>query len=274
MRQASLAMYPFAHLREAYQQLWEGVVERIAADRLSLPAQLLPALLLPAQLTWTDDVAGLWASPDMIVAQTCGWPLVTALAGRVRVLGSFAYDVDEAQGAHYRSAIVATRPGGLDDFAGAAVAVNNPDSLSGWVSLRSAVPAYGPVVWTGAHRLSLVALHEGRAELAAIDAVSFAHIAYSEPHLVAGLHLVGRGPLVPSLPLIARLDLPDADIDALRSALAAVLDDPQLADARRQLRISGFEPLDFDDYAPIADLDPELYQAHFRPPAGLSSPQS
>ncbi len=271
MRQASLAMYPFAHLREAYQQLWDGIVKGVAADRRSLPAQLLLAQLMPAELTWTDDVAGLWASPDMFVAQTCGWPLVTALAGRVRVLGSFTYDVDGAQGAHYRSAIVATRPGTVADFVGATVAVNNPDSLSGWVSLRCAVPGYGPVVWSGAHRQSLVALQEGRAELAAIDAVSFAHIARSAPELVRGLHLVGRGPLVPSLPLIAPLALADADIAALRGALVAALGDPQLADACRQLRISGFEPLDFDDYAPIADLDPELYQAHFRPPVVVSS---
>lgn len=251
MRQASLAMYPFAHLREAYQQLWDGVVARVSADLRSLPPQL----------TWTDDVAGLWASPDMLVAQTCGWPLVTALAGRVRVVGAFAYDVDGAQGAHYRSSIVATRPGDVDDFIGATVAANNPDSLSGWVSLRHAVPGYGPVVWTGSHHQSLVALHEGRVELASIDAVSFAHIADSAPHLTEELHLVGRGPLVASLPLIAPLDLADTDVMALRDALADALGDPHLAHALRQLHICGFEPLDFADYAPIAELDPELYVA-------------
>ena len=260
MRQASLAMYPFPHLHEAYGSLWEAVVRRLGSG-------------WPAQLTWADDVAGLWVSPDMLVAQTCGWPLVTALAGRVRVVGAFAYDVDGAQGPHYRSAIVATRPGTVADFVGAVVAVNNPDSLSGWVSLRCAVPEHGPVVWSGAHRQSLVALQERRAELAAIDAVSFAHIAHSAPQLTEGLHLVGRGPLVPSLPLIAPLDLVDADLRALREALADALDDPQLTDVRRHLRIVGFEPLDFADYAPIADLDPGLYQAQFRRPTGSSSPQ-
>ncbi len=256
----SLAMYPFDHLYEPYEMLWNAVVRRLGAG-------------WPDRLTWSDDVAALWASPQMLVAQTCGWPLVTALADRVQVIGAFAYDVEGAQGAHYGSAIVATRPGDVGDFAGATVAVNNPDSLSGWVSLRCAVPEYGPVVWTGAHRQSLVALHEGRAELASIDAVSFAHIAHRAPHLTEGMHLVGRGPLVASLPLVAAPDLADADIVALREALAAALGDPRLSDTRRDLRIAGFEPLTFDHYRPIADLDPELYQAQ-RGSARVSSPQS
>ncbi len=197
----------------------------------------------------------------MLVAQTCGWPLVTTLADRVRVVGAFAYDVAGAEGARYRSAIVATRPGYIADFAGATVAVNNPDSLSGWVSLRHAVADHGPTVWTGSHRASLQELHDGRAELASIDVVSLAHVADSEPELVAGLHVVGRGPLVPSLPLIASRAIDVGVVAALREALASAVADPRSADDCRRLHITGFEPFDFDDYAPIGALDPELFLA-------------
>ncbi len=243
---ASLAMYPFEQLRAAYQRLWNVVVEHGGP-------------LLPRELSWDDDVAGSWRAPDMVVAQTCGWPLVTVLADVVRVVGAFAHDVEGAEGARYRSAVVANRPGPLADLAGAVVAVNNPDSLSGWVSLRHAFAEHGDVVWTGSHRASLAALVDGRAEVASIDAVSLAHIATAEPRLVAGLQLVGRGPLVPTLPLVARADLADEVVADLRAGLAAATASPALAGARATLRITGFVPLDLADYLPLADLDPELF---------------
>ena len=94
---ASLAMYPFAALRPAHQRLWDAVVAR--------------APELPATLTWPDDVHATWTDDAVVVKQTCGWPLVTRLATRVRVVGAFEHTVPGARGHRYRSTIVATRPG-------------------------------------------------------------------------------------------------------------------------------------------------------------------
>ena len=41
---------------------------------------------------------------DLLIAQTCGWPLVTELAAIVRVVGTFDCDVDGAVDGTYYSA--------------------------------------------------------------------------------------------------------------------------------------------------------------------------
>jgi hypothetical protein len=74
---ASLPMYPFAAWRDATDTLWEAV--RGAEPHL------------PPLAPWGLDAHGLWHDPAMVVSQACGWPLVTELAGRVRVVGTFRY---------------------------------------------------------------------------------------------------------------------------------------------------------------------------------------
>ncbi len=242
-----LAMYSFEELRPAWQRLWSRVVR-------DLP-------WLPAELTWHTDLHAAWRSPDLVVDQTCGWPLVTELAGTVRVVGAFAYDVPFADGHTYRSVLVARLGGEPSHLAGSRAAVNGRDSLSGWVSLVDAVHGpgatwAGPVVWTGAHVESVRAVAEGRADLASIDAVTWRHVQRLHPELVGGLVEVGHGPRVPSLPVIAALKMSDDDIAHLRRALAGALADPDLADDRHTLLLDGFVPLELEDYLALRELTP------------------
>ncbi len=68
---------------------------------------------------------------------------------------------------------------------------------------------------------------------------------------MAGLHVVGRGPRVPCLPLVTS---PEGDVGALRCALAAVVRDPATAAARRALLIESFVPLDAGAYEIVPTL--------------------
>lgn len=242
-----LAMYSFEELRPAWQRLWSRVVR-------DLP-------WFPPELTWHTDVHAAWRSPDLVVDQTCGWPLVTELAGRVRVVGAFAYDVPFAEGHTYRSVLVARIGGEPAHLARAKAAVNGHDSLSGWVSLIAAIHGprsrwMGPVVWTGTHLESVRAVHDGRADIASIDAVTWMHVQRLHPDLVDGLVEVGHGPRVPSLPVIAGERVSDDDVARLRVAFADAVDDPQLADDRRTLLLRGFVPLDLEHYLELRDLTP------------------
>ena len=248
-------MYPFAPLVEHYERLW------------SLVREALP--VLPAVLEWDADLHAFWRDPALVLNQTCGWPLVTELAdlveaGRVRVVGTFVHTVPEALGPTYRSVLVArsglavTDPAGLG---GRHAAVNSFASLSGWVSLVHAVHGpgatwQGPVTLTGAHVESLRALHDGRAEVASIDAVSFAHVRRWMPELAEGLAVVGNGPRVPCLPLIVGPALRDVVLDDMRRAFAAAVADPRAAELRDALLIERFEPLDAADYAALHELAP------------------
>ena len=83
------------------------------------------------------------------------------------------------------------------------VAANSDDSLSGWVSLQAATvgvgrPWPGRIHWTGAHIESVRAVRAADADLASIDELTWAHLRRLEPGLVDRLHVVGRGPWIPS----------------------------------------------------------------------------
>lgn len=208
-------MYPFPGAIDAYEAFWRDVAARVA--------------WLPRDLWWTDDVQASWIDPEVVVSQACGWPVATTLAGRVRVVGAFEYDVPVAEGHRYRSILIATRAGALIEFEGARAAVNGEDSLSGWVSLQRALGVTPTdVVWTGAHKQSLIALQRGDAEIACIDSVSLAHIRRDHPELLERLHTVGVGPLIPSHAIVLAATASDEQVDELRGAFAAVTAPPEL----------------------------------------------
>ena len=245
--EAGLGMYPFPQLRAAYDAYWHAIRRRVP--------------WLPADLTWHADVHSSWRSPDLVVGYTCGWPLVTQLADQVQVVGTFEFAIPEAVAHRYRSVILARNDAPLASFAGAMAAVNGPDSLSGWVSLVTAVHGTGgawtgEVRWTGAHLESVRAVKSGLAQLASIDSVSWAHISRLEPELVDGLVLVGNGPEVPCLPVIATRHLTPDAIDELRAAMAASLAEPAMAAHRNAMLIRSFVPLDLADYLPLLELAP------------------
>lgn len=242
-------MYPYEWLRPAWERLWSAV------------HALAP--WTPAALQWEGDVHDHWADHDCQVAQACGWPVVTALRDRVCVVGAFALALGDADGHRYRSVVLANRATALADVVPGetTAAVNAPDSLSGWVSLLAATVGpgatwTGPVCWTGGHEASLRALQDGRADIASVDALSLAYLGQHDPAVIAGLHEIGRGPWVPSLPVVVPTGTPPVRIDELRHAIAAALSDPALAEACGKLLLDGFVALDESAFSPLLALAP------------------
>jgi ABC-type phosphate/phosphonate transport system substrate-binding protein len=238
----SFGMYPFEPLRPAWEQLWAGVHAR--------------APWTPAGLTWDGTVREHWADPDCVVAHACGWPIATTLHDTFAVVGAFALALPEAVGHRYRSVFVATNPGSLDSFVTPAstLAANSDDSLSGWISLRAATvgpgqPWPGQVRWTGGHIDSVRVMRDGTADLASIDELTWAHIRRLYPDLAAGLHVVGRGPLVPSPAIVTSRDR----VDDLRQAFADAMADPATRSARAALLLAGFVALDDSEYGRLLD---------------------
>lgn len=215
------------------------------------------------------DLHRSWQAPDLLLSQTCGYPLVGAL-GSVHVVGAFVQpDPRSGDGnaaatpaGHHRSVIVARRGAAAraqaGEWRGLRAAVNDRWSLSGWISLLVAAghraPWPGEEVITGGHRASLAALRSAgadAADVASIDAVTFGLIEQHAPEELEGIAIVGRGPLVPALPLITRRV---ALVEAWRQALALTLATARLAPSLGRLRIAGFVAFDRGDYDPVAAL--------------------
>lgn len=236
-------MYPFPHLRGAWEQWWEAVRREV-----------------PDAPPLTDDVDlhESWRRPDLFLGHTCGWPLVTELGDDVAVVGAFDLAVPFAAGGRYRTAVVASKPRGLDAWRAdpsTRYVANNVESLSGWVSLQVALGATPEVRFTGAHLESLRALARGEADVASIDSLTLEYAAESEPYTVGSVHVVGHGPLVPVTPLVtSRANA--ALVPVLRAAIAATMADPALRTVLSRLRIRGFVPFEYADYAPLTALLP------------------
>ena len=242
---ASLPMYPFAPLTAHWQTLWTAVHQRMPGSR--------------PELEWPDDVRQVWHDPHLALTQTCGWPLVTDLAGRVRAIGAFDPRLPGAADARYRSVVIARRPAPIETFKRSIAAVNSADSLSGWISLSTAVLGCasaweGETIETGAHVQSVDAVRRGLADIASIDAVTLALIRDLEPERLDGLSVVGNGPRVPCLPLVVPAATPSRVVRQWREAFAGACEDPETRTARQHLRIRGFVPLDNADYSDLLTL--------------------
>lgn len=243
---ASLGMYDAPELAGANDALWTQVAGRLrAAGVAGVPAALARDRALP----------DLWADPRLLLAQTCGWPLVTALAGRVAVVATPCYALPGCEGPTHRAFIVvrADDPAAApEDLRGRAFALNAWDSNTG-MNLPRALFAplardgrfFGTVITTGGHRASLAAVAAGRADAAAIDCVTFGLLRRHAPGAVAGLRVLAETPPAPCLPFITSRATPPEAIAALREAL----DQPQAA-----LALTGTVALPAEAYAGLRDL--------------------
>ncbi|WP_374652755.1 phosphate/phosphite/phosphonate ABC transporter substrate-binding protein [Dongia sp.] len=253
---AALPMYDFPELKDATDAFWQGLRSHFAAAGVTN---------LPEQLTRPQDPYPLWLSRDLVFAQTCGYPLTHVLKGRVRYLATPCFKAEGCEGSAYRSFIIvrADDPAATGaDLGGRIAAFNSRDSQSGYNVLKHYLAGQGiangllrEALESGAHRQSVKMVKQGLADFCAIDCVSWALLGAVAPDEAAGLRVLDQTAPAPSLPYITGLDRPVEDVAALRSGLAAVFGDPDLADIRDQLLLDGVSVLDEDAYDVIPEQE-------------------
>lgn len=221
---AALPMYDRPETAGALDRLWAGIRDRLRATGQGAP----DALCRPAD-PWT-----VWRASDLILAQTCGMPYRTVLYPHVALVGTLDHGVAECPAGYYRSVLVVHRDDlrrAFADFDGAALAYNEAMSQSGWAAVHTHADRAGIRLragpCTGAHHASARLVADGRAEIAAIDAVSWA-LMRRHDDFAQRLRVIDRTDPTPGLPLITAADGPgQALFDAVAAAVA------QLAPADR-----------------------------------------
>lgn len=120
---ASLAMYDWPELQAANDRLWSAIAGRLARQGLAVPERLTRGV----------DLDTVWTSPALLLGQTCGYPLTTALGERVSLVATPRYRARGSEGPFRRSAIV-VRAGysvrRLDQLRGGRCALNDRASNS------------------------------------------------------------------------------------------------------------------------------------------------
>ena len=249
MRCATLPMYAEPELRPAIERWWAGVAGHLRDQGVTD---------VPDALAWPDDRYRGWRSPDLLFSQTCGHPLVHSIGGSVKVVATPHYGAPGCDGPTYRSFVVVrgdTEARSIGELRGKRLAVNGRDSWSGyrvWGRILSGSvnveEMFGDIVITGSHRESMRSVREGRADICAVDCVSYALLDRSSPGELAGTRILGRSPLQPALPFITGAATTERELVRLRDALFAALADPGLAEARAALLLTGASVLTEADY--------------------------
>jgi ABC-type phosphate/phosphonate transport system substrate-binding protein len=252
---ASLPMYDLPELQNANDAFWLAIGSRLRARGVRAPPELTRGDA-PLEATWLD--------PRLILSQTCGYPLMTSLGERVALVGTPSYHAPGCDGPYHRSAVI-VRAGSpadtLADLKGRRCAVNQPTSNTGMNLLRADVSIvsegpsfFGEIVHTGAHHASVQAVADGTADVAAIDAVTFALLQRLRPTLTRAVRLLHWTVRTPGLPLITSWRHSDRTRAALAEVLAEVAADPTLREVRNELMLDGFTALPRAHYRSILHL--------------------
>lgn len=234
-----------------------------------LAARLTTAGLVDVPAALDEDVAhdAAWFDPRLLLAQTCGYPLVTRLAGQVRLVATPVYRHPGCRGALNGSFLIVRADAAFAsvvELRGRVAAINDWGSNSGMNLLRHAIAPHAvngrflaSVVESGSHRASIAMVARGEADVAAIDCVTFGNLARFAPEAVSGVRILAETAKTPGLPLITRAAASDGDVALLRGALADLARDPANADLRDVLGLEGFAVLTADDYAAVLALERE-----------------
>jgi ABC-type phosphate/phosphonate transport system substrate-binding protein len=241
---------------EAQRDLWAHLRDHLRSAGLTGVPEA------PDEQTAHHDA---WLDPRLLLAQTCGFPFVKRLRGRVRLVATPVYEAPGCEGPTMCSVIVVREekaPPSLAACAGLAVAINETGSNSGYNLLRAAVaphaggkPFFSSVVETGGHLASMAAVSAGKADLAAIDCITYDLLRRHAPERLAGLSILERTRSGPNLPFITRLTASDEELAALRSALKAAVAAPELAEARAILGLTDVVMLDESAYDVLLDYE-------------------
>ncbi|WP_338582568.1 PhnD/SsuA/transferrin family substrate-binding protein [Pseudomonas sp. MAG733B] len=237
-------------IRQANERWLARILERLGTTRRNAEG-----------LSLTD----LWLSPHLLLTQTCGYPLMTALRGQVRVLGRPRYELPDSSGGNHCSLLLSRADDQrrtLADFHGSRGVINGEDSNSGMNLLRHRLAPlhrdgqfFAEVGISGSHRESLRWLREDLADLAAIDSVTFAYLARYAEAEVSGLRVVVRSAFSPTLPYITAAGVSIEQAEEIRRVMNQTLG--ELPEVAQILGLQEVLPAREADYEVVLDYQRE-----------------
>jgi len=258
---ASLPMYDWPETSAYTDQFWTNFAKALE-----------PACeFVPSSLTRTD-IHAQWHRDDMLLSQTCIYPLVTELPSSTIVVGTPTYDVDMSRNGQYASALLVNRSDSrktLASFNGATLAYNSTDSQSGFNALRSLLVQenlvdqempvfFSKSIQTGSHRNSIETVASGAAHICAIDPVSW-KLAQRYDSNAKKVRVLTSTDFTPALPLITSASAVPESLNesqwknVVMNAFKKAID----TQASEQLLLSGITFIPKAEYMklPISNLD-------------------
>lgn len=247
-------MYDLPDLRWANDRLWSAIAVYLRRYGMSD---------VPERLDRGRSLEAIWDDPRLLVAQTCGYPLMTRWRDRLTYVATPSYEVEGCEHHHHRSRFIVREDDLASDLgalAGRRAAINDIQSNTGMNLLRHAVAPmsvdgrfFSDVVATGSHASSLQAVVTGAADVAAIDAVTFDHLVRENPFMTGRTRTIGWSRLVPNLPFVTGRATDPAVVALIRSALGEGI--KTSGEAARSLRLKAVEDVGIAAYDVVEDIE-------------------
>ncbi len=260
MLTASLPMYSFPELHSASSSLWRGIAKHLRQEGMKD---------IPDELVLGRPLVELWSNNNLLLSQCCGYDVVRSYRDTLIPLATPIFDVAECSGREYSSLIIVSDESPYQDVLemhGTIAVANGPESHSGMSSLRQLVAPkhhkgrfFSNTIFSGSHTASLEMIRKGKADIAAIDCVTFRLLEVHKPETVAGVKILGRTFHAPAPPYVTHA-LRGGDITKrLRTALFQAFHNPDHETDRATLLIKGIDLTDMSIYEKITDF--EVYAA-------------
>ncbi len=239
---ASLMMYARSELTDAHDRYWQLIRRALAEHDIESPETL-------AQ---NADEFEVWKAPNLVLSQTCGMPYRLWLHDKVTLIGTPDFGVDGCPPGYYRSALVVRADDPrkrVEEFEKSVFAYNQSFSQSGYAAPYNHLASKG--IWfenqlqTGGHVLSARAVADGKADIAALDAVSWRLMQRYED-FTTKLSVLDWTEPTPGLPYIAAKGVDKRAIfDAVSAAIAKLSpEDKTILGIRRLIDIPSQDYLD------------------------------
>jgi ABC-type phosphate/phosphonate transport system substrate-binding protein len=261
---AGLPMYDPPELHRIVDAWWSGLARAFRAEGIDD---------VPDGLDRSRAAEALWAAPDLIFAQACGFPLVTSFTGRLRYLATPHYAGPGCEGPLYCSWIVVPADSTvrtIEDLRGKCCSISGRISHSGYNALRALIAPlacngrfFGSVSVSGGHAASLAQLARGATDVAAIDCITYALLGRCRPQVVAATRVIGRTASAPGLPYVTGASASPDLIRRLRAGLFNALADPGLAAVRNELLIAGVDVLPLERYGCMTEMAAEAQRLRY-----------
>ncbi len=240
---ANLMMYQRPELVDAHDRYWQLIRDALGESGIESPEEL----------SQDAEEFFVWNHPELVLSQTCGMPYRTWLHDKVELVGTSDFGLEGCPPGYYRSALVVRADDPRTDIAAfqdAIFAYNQTFSQSGY-----AAPYWHAIskgfwfekrVHTDQHLQSAKAVSNGRADIAALDIVSWRNIESYEA-FASRLRVLEWTAPTPGLPLITALGQDRSTIfNAVRQAIAGLEEED-----RSRLGIKGIVQIPKGDYLRI-----------------------
>jgi ABC-type phosphate/phosphonate transport system substrate-binding protein len=253
---ASLPMYDLAEVRAATDRFWQLLAA--AFREAGVPG-------VPDALSRDEPYPEFWLRDDLLLSQTCGYPLVHAFKDTLRPVATVHYTVPGCQGAKY-SSVVLVRAGSdhatVESLRGCICAVNSTSSQSGYNALRVMLAPlaedgrfFSEVVITGSHPANIEAVTSARADVCAVDCVTHALLGRYRPSALDGTRVLAYTPSCPGLPFVTPKNLDEIEFRKIRAAMREAFSDPAGAEVRAALFIEDVAEVELEDYAVVLEME-------------------